>query len=98
MPNSRSRVWAASVRRQYWTPYSAGERSRWSLRRWPMPDRCSTSSIIPAFWRRECGPGNEGISVAKRVLVVDDEPEIGEILEGYLRSESFDPVVATTVA
>jgi len=36
--------------------------------------------------------------VAKRVLVVDDEPEIGEILEGYLRSESFDPVVATTVA
>lgn len=36
--------------------------------------------------------------MAKRVLVVDDEPEIGEILEGYLRSESFDPVVATTVA
>jgi len=36
--------------------------------------------------------------VARRVLVVDDEPEIGEILEGYLRNESFDPVVATTVA
>ncbi len=36
-------------------------------------------------------------SVAKRVLVVDDEPEITEILEGYLRKESFDPVVASTV-
>ena len=37
------------------------------------------------------------MGVAKRVLVVDDEPEIGEILEGYLRKESFDPVVASTV-
>jgi two-component system alkaline phosphatase synthesis response regulator PhoP len=36
--------------------------------------------------------------VAKRVLVVDDEPEITEILEGYLRKDSFDPVVADTVA
>lgn len=36
-------------------------------------------------------------SVAKRVLVVDDEPEITEILEGYLRKESFDPVVASSV-
>jgi DNA-binding response OmpR family regulator len=36
-------------------------------------------------------------SVAKRVLVVDDEPEIGEILEGYLRKESFEPVIASTV-
>jgi two-component system alkaline phosphatase synthesis response regulator PhoP len=35
--------------------------------------------------------------VAKRVLVVDDEPEIGEILEGYLRKESFDSAVASTV-
>lgn len=34
----------------------------------------------------------------KRVLVVDDEPEIAEILEGYLRKESFDPVVAGTLA
>lgn len=33
----------------------------------------------------------------KRVLVIDDEPEIREILEGYLRKESFDPVVAGTV-
>jgi two-component system alkaline phosphatase synthesis response regulator PhoP len=31
-------------------------------------------------------------------LIVDDEPEIGEILEGYLRNESFDPVVANSVA
>lgn len=35
--------------------------------------------------------------MAKRVLVVDDEPEITEILEGYLRKDSFDPVVANTV-
>jgi two-component system alkaline phosphatase synthesis response regulator PhoP len=35
--------------------------------------------------------------VPKRILVVDDEPEITEILEGYLRKESFDPVVADTV-
>jgi two-component system, OmpR family, alkaline phosphatase synthesis response regulator PhoP len=35
--------------------------------------------------------------VTKRVLVVDDEPEITEILEGYLRKDSFDPVVADTV-
>ena len=34
----------------------------------------------------------------KRVLVVDDEPEIAEILEGYLRKESFEPVVAGTLA
>lgn len=38
------------------------------------------------------------VRVAKRVLVVDDEPEIGEILEGYLRKDSYDPVVAGTVA
>lgn len=36
--------------------------------------------------------------MAKRILVVDDEPEIGEILEGYLHKESFDPVVTRTVA
>lgn len=35
--------------------------------------------------------------VAKRVLIVDDEPEITEILEGYLRKESFDPAIAGTV-
>jgi DNA-binding response OmpR family regulator len=35
--------------------------------------------------------------VAKRVLVVDDEPEITEILEAYLRKDSFDPAIAGTV-
>jgi two-component system alkaline phosphatase synthesis response regulator PhoP len=35
--------------------------------------------------------------VAKRVLVVDDEAEITEILEAYLRKESFDPAIAGTV-
>ena len=35
--------------------------------------------------------------MAKRVLVVDDEPEIREILEGYLRTESFDHVAVGTV-
>ncbi len=36
--------------------------------------------------------------MAKRILVVDDEAEICEILEGYLAKESFDPVVAGSVA
>jgi two-component system, OmpR family, alkaline phosphatase synthesis response regulator PhoP len=35
--------------------------------------------------------------VSKRVLVIDDEPEITEILEGYLRKESFDAGVAGSV-
>jgi two-component system, OmpR family, alkaline phosphatase synthesis response regulator PhoP len=35
--------------------------------------------------------------VAKRVLIVDDEPEIGEILQGYLRNDSYDAAVAGTV-
>lgn len=33
----------------------------------------------------------------RRILVVDDEPEIREILEGYLRKESFDAVAVGTV-
>ena len=41
---------------------------------------------------------NEHRSVARRVLVVEDEPEISEILEGYLHKESFDAAVAGTVA
>ena len=36
--------------------------------------------------------------MAKRVLVVEDESEIAEILEGYLRKESFDAAVTGTVA
>lgn len=35
--------------------------------------------------------------MAKRVLVVEDEPEIREIVEGYLRKESLDPVAVGTV-
>lgn len=33
----------------------------------------------------------------KRVLVVDDEPQIGEVLRAYLEREGFEPVVRTTV-
>jgi DNA-binding response OmpR family regulator len=33
----------------------------------------------------------------KRVLVVDDEPQIGEVLHAYLEREGFEPVVRTTV-
>lgn len=33
----------------------------------------------------------------KRVLVVDDEPQIGEVLRAYLVREGFDPVVRMTV-
>lgn len=35
--------------------------------------------------------------MSRRVLVVDDEPEIAEILQGYLQKESFEPVTAGTV-
>jgi DNA-binding response OmpR family regulator len=33
----------------------------------------------------------------KRVLVVDDEPQIGEVLHAYLAREGFEPVVRTNV-
>ena len=33
----------------------------------------------------------------KRILVVDDEPQIGEVLDAYLRRESYDTVVLGTV-
>ncbi len=33
----------------------------------------------------------------KRVLVVDDEPQIGEVLQAYLEREGFEPIVRTTV-
>ena len=33
----------------------------------------------------------------KRVLVVDDEPQIGEVLHAYLEREGFEPVVRETV-
>ncbi len=36
--------------------------------------------------------------MAKRVLVVDDEPEIGEVLGAYLRREGFEAIVCTSVA
>ncbi len=38
-----------------------------------------------------------GAQVPKRVLVVEDEPEITEILEAYLRKEFFEPAVAANV-
>lgn len=36
--------------------------------------------------------------MVRRVLVVEDEAEVREALEGYLRKESFDPVGVGTVA
>lgn len=36
--------------------------------------------------------------MAKRVLIVEDEAELRETLEGYLRQESYDPVAVGTVA
>jgi DNA-binding response OmpR family regulator len=33
----------------------------------------------------------------KRILIVDDEPQIGEVLSAYLRQESFETVVRGTV-
>jgi DNA-binding response OmpR family regulator len=36
-------------------------------------------------------------SIVKRILIVDDEPQIGEVLSAYLRQESFEPVVRGSV-
>jgi DNA-binding response OmpR family regulator len=36
--------------------------------------------------------------MTKRILIVDDEPQIGEVVSAYLRQESFDTVVKGTVA
>ena len=36
--------------------------------------------------------------MAKRILIVDDEPQIGEVVSAYLSQESFDTVVKGTVA
>ncbi len=41
--------------------------------------------------------GNTG-GLAKRILIVDDEPQIGEVVSAYLRQESFDTVVKGTVS
>jgi DNA-binding response OmpR family regulator len=35
--------------------------------------------------------------MAKRVLIVDDEPQIGEVLSAYLSREGFAPIVKTNV-
>lgn len=41
----------------------------------------------------------EGSTAAvKRILIVDDEPQIGEVVSAYLRQESFEAVVKGTVA
>ncbi len=34
----------------------------------------------------------------KRILIVDDEPQIGEVLGAYLEREGFEPIVRETVA
>ena len=40
------------------------------------------------------GPSGAG----KRILIVDDEPQIGEVLSAYLKQESFETVVCQTAA
>ncbi len=41
---------------------------------------------------------NEAPTVSKRVLVVDDERQIGDVLSAYLQREGYIPVVAETLA
>lgn len=36
-------------------------------------------------------------TVVKRILIVDDEPQIGEVLSAYLQREGFDTGVSTSV-
>jgi len=38
-----------------------------------------------------------GIVEQKRVLVLEDEPQIAEVLESYLRRDGFDPTLCVTV-
>ena len=52
--------------------------------------------MAPGFPTLPRGPRTD--VALKRVLVVDDEPEIAEILGEYLRKESFEPVVAASLA
>lgn len=40
----------------------------------------------------------ENQSSVKRILIVDDEPQIGEVVSAYLKQESFDTVVRANVA
>jgi DNA-binding response OmpR family regulator len=42
-------------------------------------------------------PETEPSSAVKRILIVDDEPQIGEVLSAYLRQESFEPIVRGSV-
>ncbi len=50
-------------------------------------------TAVPGVFR----DGPENNPAVKRILIVDDEPQIGEVLSAYLRQESFDPVVRGTV-
>ena len=36
--------------------------------------------------------------VGKRILIVDDEPQIGEVLSAYLKQEAFETIVCQTAA
>lgn len=40
----------------------------------------------------------ENQAAVKRILIVDDEPQIGEVVSAYLKQESFDTVVRANVA
>lgn len=40
----------------------------------------------------------ESQPAVKRILIVDDEPQIGEVVSAYLKQESFDTVVRGNVA
>lgn len=40
----------------------------------------------------------DALGAGKRILIVDDEPQIGEVLSAYLKQESFETVVCGTVA
>ena len=41
---------------------------------------------------------SENQAGVKRILIVDDEPQIGEVVSAYLKQESFDTVVRMNVA
>jgi DNA-binding response OmpR family regulator len=43
-------------------------------------------------------PAEHTTALMKRILIVDDEPQIGEVVSAYLRQESFDTVIKGTVA
>lgn len=52
--------------------------------------------VEPPAWLAEAGAGERAPLLRGRVLVIDDEPQVGEVLKTMLEMERYEVVVATT--